>query len=290
MNKLENAILQLMLTSDYRVVMQNAGIFRFPSSYRYETHSHVAYEIIYVNTGCGIMGIGENYVPFKPGNCIVINPYVPHCFMVDVQKTCKITQVEMAVFTSAAIDEEVSFLQHETDYYKLNNCESVLRLLENICCCHRMRRSDTYARTQMDFAMAQLYAGLSCYIDEARKETVPAGNDKVGKLIQYINENLESDLNIEELSEQFEISSRYVRKYFLQQMGMNCTEYIAILRIGKAKELLWEPSNTITDVALMTGFNSSQYFCRMFKMRVGMTPVEYRRMWRDGNLEIVKEQ
>ena len=67
MNNLEDSILKLMTAGRHTVVMQNAGIFRFPSSYRFETHSHAAYEIIYVNAGQGIMGIGEDYVPFKPG-------------------------------------------------------------------------------------------------------------------------------------------------------------------------------------------------------------------------------
>lgn len=283
MNPLEESILRLMSGNSYNVVMQNAGIFRFPSSYRFETHSHAAYEIIYVNTGCGIMGIGEDYVPFKPGNCIIVNPYEPHCFIVDSQKTCRITQVEMAVFAQDGAVRGISFLENRGSYYKFSNCEPVIRLLENICCCHRLRREDGYARSQLDFAMAQLYAGLSYYIDERRPDDAgSAGNSRVGQLVRHINENLEGELNIEKLSEQFGVSSRYVRKYFLQQMGMNCTEYITILRIGKAKELLCEPSNSITDVALMTGFNSSQYFCRIFKQRTGMTPAEYRRMWRDG--------
>lgn len=289
MNKLEEAILQMMMSGGYDVVMQNAGIFRFPSSYRFETHSHAAYEIIYVNTGCGIMGIGENYVPFKQGECIIVNPYVPHCFIVDVQKTCKITQVEMAVMAPSHLSHKISFLENKTEYYKLTNCESLVRLMENICFCHRMRREDSYAKAQMDFAMAQLYAALSYYIDESKDDSGPAGTHKVGRLIRYINDNLDSELNIEELAVKFGISSRYVRKYFLQQMGMSCMEYVTILRIGKAKELLWEPSHSVTDVALTTGFNSSQYFCRIFKKRVGMTPVEYRRMWRDSNMETVNE-
>ncbi len=289
MNKLEDSILRLMSAGGYSVMMQNAGIFRFPSSYRFETHSHAAYEIIYVNTGHGIMGIGEDYVPFKPGSCLIINPYVPHCFLVDSQKTCKITQVEVVVFSQQGACQGISFLENRLPYYKFSNCEPVIRLLENVCCCHRTRREDIYSKSQLDFAMAQLYAGLSFYIDGYKEEAGAAGCDKVGRLVRYINENLESELNIEVLSQEFGISSRYVRKYFLQQMGMNCTEYITILRIGKAKELLCEPSNSITDVALMTGFNSSQYFCRIFKQRVGMTPVESRRMWRASDMQAVNE-
>lgn len=284
MNNTEQTIMEIMMTKGYEVVMQNAGIFRFPSNYRFEAHSHMAYEINYINTGCCIMGIEEDCVPLKQGDCIVINPYKSHCFMVDVKNACKITQVEMAVMIPTHIKKRVSFLENAGNYHKLCNCEGILRQLENICCLHRIKREDSYMKTQMDFAMAQMYAGLSYYIDEKKKEPAPKKQDRIGKMIRYINQNLGEDLNLEELSEQFGISSRYVRKYFSQQMGMKCTEYITMLRIGKAKELLWEPSYSVTDVALMSGFNSSQYFCRSFRSCVGMTPAEYRRMWRDKEL------
>ena len=285
MNKTEQLILELMSGGGYDVVMQNAGIFRFPSNYRFESHSHMAYEINYINTGCCIMGVGDDYVPLKQGDCIIVNPYASHCFMVDVKNACRITQVEMAVMMPSHIKPGISFLEHVGDYHKLCHCEGILRQLENICYLHRMKREDSYMKAQLDFAMAQLYAGLSYYIDEKKAEQSPRKQDRIGKMIRYINQNLEEDINLEELSAQFGISSRYVRKYFLQQMGMKCTEYITMLRIGKAKELLWEPSYSITDVALMAGFNSSQYFCRSFRNYVGMTPAEYRRMWRDKEAE-----
>lgn len=289
MKKIEDNILQLLSADGYGVLMQNAGIFRFPASFRFETHSHGAIEINYINTGCCIMGVGDHYVPLKQGDCIIINPYIPHCFMVDVVKACKITQVELAVSIPAHVNNKISFLEYEDDYYKLNHCEHIVRLLENVCYCYRMKGDTNNAKAQYSFAIAQMYAALSYEIDVMKSKTKLEKNDKVGEMIRYINENLENDLKLEELSEQFGISSRYVRKYFLQNMGMKCTEYINILRIGKAKELLCEPSNSVTDVALMTGFNSSQYFCRIFRRQMGMTPVEYCRMWRKDIVEIVNE-
>jgi len=53
-----------------------------------------------------------------------------------------------------------------------------------------------------------------------------------------------------------------------------------MLRIAKAKELLWNSSKSITDIAMQTGFSSSQYFSRVFRKYAGMTPADYREMWR----------
>ena len=67
----------------------------------------------------------------------------------------------MTVFYQHGASKGISFLENRTPYYRIGNCEPVNRLLENICCLNRLRREDGYAMAQMDFAMAQLYAGLS---------------------------------------------------------------------------------------------------------------------------------
>ena len=74
------------------------------------------------------------------------------------------------------------------------------------------------------------------------------------------------------------MSSRYLRKAFEDSIGISCSQYITMLRIARAKELLWDWEKDITQVASLTGFNSPQYFCRIFKKHTGMTPAQYRNM------------
>ena len=84
---------------------------------------------------------------------------------------------------------------------------------------------------------------------------------------------------MEQLSRDYGISSRYIRKKFMEEIGMNSSQYINTLRVNKAKELLWNFSLNITDIASMTGFGNSQYFCRIFKSFTNMTPAGYRKLW-----------
>lgn len=286
MNKIEKSIIELLSHKEYKVIIEKAGIFRFPSNYRFETHSHMAYEINYINTGYCIMVINGKYVPLKSGDCVVINPYTPHCFMVDIQKTCKITQLEICIHKPANIENELCFFQYEKEFYKLKNCETLVRIIETISIYNREINEDCYAATQMNLALAQFYCGISYYIneskiDEEKQKKISSENNKMDFLINHINENIEGDLDIERLANEYGVSSRYVRKYFSNKMGIKCSEYIALLRIGKAKELLCYPSYSITDVALRTGFNTSQYFSRIFKKYVGVSPIQYKNMWKE---------
>lgn len=71
------------------------------------------------------------------------------------------------------------------------------------------------------------------------------------------------------------------RKLFVQRLGIGCTQYITMLRIAKAKEYLRDWDKGVTEAAALAGFNSPQYFCRVFRKHTGMTPAEYKNMKND---------
>lgn len=279
MNELENSLIRLLSDDEYQTNIRKAGIFRFPSSYRFETHAHEEYEINYINAGACIMEVGDSYVPLKAGECVVIAPGRAHGFMVDMQKTCKITQLELVIRYPEETVSELCFPGFPEHFHKLRECEQLLPLLERICYYCRAGEQEETGNIQIDLMLLQMYALLSEEIGQKQKEDTSAEARRVRRLIRHIHDNLDGELNIEQMACRYGISSRYVRKYFEQQMGMGCSEYITMLRIGKAKRLLWNPDHSVTDVALMSGFSSSQYFCKVFHRQIGTTPAEYRRQW-----------
>lgn len=57
---------------------------------------------------------------------------------------------------------------------------------------------------------------------------------------------------------------------------MTITDYVNHRRIVLAKQYLSRPTPSITDIALMTGFNDLNYFIRVFKKLTGQTPLQFR--------------
>ncbi|MDD3251066.1 MAG: AraC family transcriptional regulator [Lachnospiraceae bacterium] len=283
MNTFARQLFQLLDSEHYETKIRKAGIFRFPSNYRFESHAHKEYEINYINTGCCIMGIGSDFVPLRQGECIIISPQLSHCFMVDMQKACKITQLEIRIRTPKQLPEDLKFPMAEGQYCKLKSCEGILPVLEQISVLHRLDHLSNTEQANLDLLLLQLYAQLSGEMEkkEQQQEHDERETGPVGEIIHYIHENLDEELNMEKLAEEHGISSRYVRRFFKEQIGMGSNEYINMLRLGKAKQLLCNPNYTITQVALMSGFTSSQYFCRVFRRQMNVSPAEYRKSWRD---------
>ena len=264
--------------------VRNSGVFRFPSAYRFENHNHKEIEINYIRSGHCIVGVEDSFLPLKKGDCIIIYAGLPHSFIVDSREKCSITQLEFSVQAPEELERRMVFLQRKQKYHKLTNCEMTSYLMESLC---RINRVDgEHRHTQLKLGFFQLFIELSVKIEEKQKVRERHGKaGKIAEVIQYINENYELSLNIENLAHMFDISSRYIRKCFVQETGTSCQHYINSLRIGKAKELLWFTSYTVTEIAMQTGFNSSQYFCRIFQQYTEMSPLEYRNLWRGSKAE-----
>lgn len=92
----------------------------------------------------------------------------------------------------------------------------------------------------------------------------------------YINENYSKELSLDEVSRYVNISPYYFSKLFKEEEGVNFIEYLTGVRIGHAKELLRNPTLSIKEICIMSGYSDPNYFSRIFKKQEGVTPSEYR--------------
>lgn len=98
----------------------------------------------------------------------------------------------------------------------------------------------------------------------------------IGKAKQYIQQNFSRELSLEEVSRYVDLSPYYFTKLFKEETGQTFVEYLTELRIGRAKEMLRNPSYSIKEVCVNAGYSDPNYFSRIFKKVTGMTPTEFR--------------
>lgn len=112
-----------------------------------------------------------------------------------------------------------------------------------------------------------------------KKETLTKKTKLSNDLLYYIYSHIDTDINMDELAHQFEISKFYMHKVFKEMFGINIYERIKSIRLQKAATLLiTNKYSTITDIALLCGYSSQTSFIRVFKERFQMTPTQ----WRQG--------
>ena len=72
------------------------------------------------------------------------------------------------------------------------------------------------------------------------------------------------------------ISKDYFSRIFRNVTGMNYSKWLNTVRMEKATELLAEKDMTLTEIAMLSGFQSISSFNRVFRAEKGMAPGEYR--------------
>ncbi|MDD3339377.1 MAG: AraC family transcriptional regulator [Lachnospiraceae bacterium] len=282
MNPIKSSILELLSSEEYKVYIRNAGNFRFPVGYRFAEHVQPEIEIVYMNSGECMFVVEGTYIPMKQGDCLIVSPFVRHGVPVEARIPYSFTQLEYSLSLPKELSKRFSLLENREPYLKLSSCQGVCNIMTSICRKYRQTPATDFTQTSIDLAVGQLFVELSDCMERKKQEHLHTDNSqsRADEIIKYINENFETDIRIEILAEEHGISSRCLRKYFEKETGMSCRQYITMLRIERAKELLWNSGKNITDIAMMTGFNSSQYFSRIFQKVVGVRPHEYRNMWR----------
>lgn len=107
------------------------------------------------------------------------------------------------------------------------------------------------------------------------KEEKQASN-LVERACAYIEENFSSDISLDEVSKEVNISPYYFSKLFKEEMKENFVEYVTRIRVENAKKLLKQERYSIKEICVNCGYSDPNYFSRIFKKTTGVTPTEYR--------------
>jgi AraC-like DNA-binding protein/ligand-binding sensor protein len=120
---------------------------------------------------------------------------------------------------------------------------------------------------------AQHLAILSNQIMVRQENSEPPAVTKAKK---YIEEHQTEDLSLTQVAKAVNTSSFYFCKMFRKTTGINFTDYLARVRIERAKNLLLNPNLRISEIAFEVGFQSLTHFNRVFKRILGQAPTDYR--------------
>lgn len=154
--------------------------------------------------------------------------------------------------------------------------DSVISIITRIQREYAERRIGWKTAVQGDFM--KLVVTLSRLYDLDRTKN-SEGKEKIANAAAYIEENYAESISVAQLAEMSNYSLRQFIRLFKKVFGCIPTEYIADLRMQKARELLRGKNHTITEIALFCGYVDSNYFSRIFRKYNGMTPSEYRAMF-----------
>lgn len=203
----------------------------------------------------------------------------------DLEKTVSDIEGILSDRSAAALDARLDELQarlarstrYDETYIKLllSNITSaiIMHLPQDVkSSAARSLRSIAAGKTlEAGMAVVRHAAGLL----ETDRDAVPCS--RLERVKQYIADNYDKDLGLEELAGVIYVHPDYLCRIFKKETGENLTKFLRAYRIGKACELLRESSMKVVDISKAVGYQNPSYFCHCFREHYGVSPETFRR-------------
>lgn len=262
-----------------------------PYSSLFPLHWHEHFEMISIHEGELEIDIENEKYIYREGEIAVINPNYLHdgvrftkgtklyCLMVDMNLfRSRFSEMAEESFITPLINGKISFQP------KISGDEALNDLMKK---CYRIFTGEEYAfQLLLKSLMFELFYRLfRSYVQENNvdqsRPAVSVGRERVNAILEYINEHYAEKIMLDDLVSVVHINKFYICKIFQQCTGKTVLNYINVVRVQKAVERLISTNESVTNIAFAVGFQDLNYFSRIFKSVMGVSPTDIRRKYRD---------
>lgn len=269
---------------DFMPLMETYGVYAGQHASRSSMpamHYHLYVEMYYVVHGSREYFIGDRFFRAEAGDTIIIPATYLHrthggCatrILIHVRQDVLEQHFSPTLVHTLCCLEEPAVLRPAPE-----DAERVGRLFSMLCTSYSRLIRLAQEPAQDGVFLGMLFSLLFTLSD---KRTTVLGaalpDGRLGETVRYINENFTQIRTLHEIADRYFFSKYHLCHLFREQLGISIICYLNMLKVRRACELLREGSRSITDIAAACGFNSSSYFCKVFREQEGMSPMDYRK-------------
>lgn len=255
---------------------------RIPSFTMSYAHQHNYYELFYLRTGSCIYSVNNQLYHLSAGDIFIIYPGDSHYTQYEGLVTCE----RVIVCIPPSVIPEKYLSAHEELARNLSHSGKVIlskkgrKRMEELL--ERMLEENNLAgpySTEFLFLetltllMTLLRDGIFVY-DPMKPEYISSDIEEV---LRYIAENYKLPLTLEEVADQINLTSSYFSHKFKKVTGTTFKEYLTYIRIRQSCQMLLTTDDSITEIAINCGFNSSNYYKDCFRRIYGISPRTFRK-------------
>lgn len=250
-------------------------------------HFHNVYEIYYFITGERKLFHKDRIYHITPGDIAVINKYEIHSIgdwekpghsmiMIDFQKNFLSDIIFkdynlFECFEKGIVVISTRDTSSETAYNKFNE------LLQE----YNGNLSGRTAALKLKTAELLIYISRLQNIYGEKSEKTDSSQLIIESIIKYINTNYQNKITLQNIADFTGYSKNYISSYFRKYSGFSIVEYLNGYRVKKSQEYLKNTNMSVTDISSSCGFESITHFGRTFKLIVGCSPLQYRKMLKE---------
>lgn len=240
------------------------------SNYAFNGEVHNFWELTYVDNGNLITEIDGVEYCLKPNDVILYAPGQFHTQKMDGVEACSYLTVifTMDFATPSILSNQVFHASRKI----VNTLQEFIQYSD---------KADDYSK---ELCISFLNQAIIQLLQLNNVKAAKIANSPIqqkfedqflNEIIMYINYNYYQPLTVAQLCQKFSISRSFLQQLFNKNLGIAPKQYIASIKLKKAKFLIKENKYTISEISEKLGFTSIHYFSRAFKKEFNLSPSEY---------------
>ena len=244
------------------------------SGYCFDGESHNYYELTYVDRGTLLTEIEGSEYELNERELIIYGPNQHHNQKIREGSSCSYVTV---LFELEDADTHFDFLLNKVFPYT----KKIHSLMKNF-----VNESSSFV-PYMDSLMLCIFQEV--IIRLLQSEFIQQESDKkpvtdarqhyhdelLERILTFIDNTIYEPITVGEICQKFSMSRSSLQILFNENLNQTPKKYINELKLEKSRQMISESKYTISEIALMLGFNSIHYFSRAFTLKYGMSPSEY---------------
>jgi AraC-like DNA-binding protein len=252
-------------------------------------HFHPEYELTYILDGYGKRYVGSHMEDFSPGDLVLLGPNLPHCWKLvndgpgqarasaivvqfdgaflgeeffnknELQHIKKLFQksacgISFNAGTRSAVNHQLHVLSKEKNNFKL-----LIGLLEIL---QKLASTNDYALLDQNMMVA---------------ERSVAEQERINPVFAYLVENFRQPVSLDVAAGIANMTTNAFCKYFKKITRKTFMETIIEYRLNYAIQQLVQTDKPISEISFDSGFGDVSHFYKMFKVKMGLSPLNYRK-------------
>lgn len=244
------------------------GHFYYEKDYFLHRSSYDSFLVMYVREGSCTVGANDQIVTAKKGDVVCLDCYQPHAYY-----TNEGWEALWLHFGGALGAQYMEYLIRKRGYViPLNDCTQFEYTFFGLL--QPFQKGIASREAVMSLKITEILTEMILSAESVQEAGKCFGI--VEQSISYIQEHINSQITLQELADNVNLSKFYYGRQFKNETGFTPYEYTIIARINHAKYLLNSTSASVKEICFMCGFTSESAFCKTFKKWERKTPMEFR--------------
>lgn len=203
-------------------------------------------------------------------------PGIPHEYF-SIEEPWETNWISFDGDSATSLSSALGFMQSDTFYISETNIlDSMIK---------DIYLSATSKNAHKGFKCSELLYSFLILLSKCKSVKAPCSESnrrkQINEVISFIESNFHLNPSLKDIANIINVSPQYLCRIFETSLSMSPFEFMTKLKIQKAKELLITKNHlTVNEIAKLSGFNSTTYFCTVFKKLESLSPSNFRAMFR----------